>query len=126
MSPRMAWSQRSTTMSRQTSYLSDCAESLSGANRSILIDYDRLVSESANVLAKLSEFLELDVPLATTYRKQRFTGKIGMGDFSKNISLGRIVNTKDHDVCIPAPAYEKANACYAACIATLKKHCADA
>ena len=65
------------------------AELLQG--RAFFIESDDLLDARAGTLESLSNWLELDTPLASSYDIFEKTGKPHFGDMSPNISLGRIV-----------------------------------
>ena len=72
-------------------------------DQAFFLTYDQLVTDTKNTLNALSTFLELAVPLNPTYETKKWTGVLGIGDFSKNIEQGRIVeDTGSEKINLPS------------------------
>jgi hypothetical protein len=61
--------------------------------RAFFMESDSLVDRTSQTLGDLSTWLELDQPLTPTYRTFPLTGRIFLGDMSRNIMAGEIVHT---------------------------------
>lgn len=94
-------------------------------DRAIFVESERLLDDTAALLARLSQWLDLAAPLSAEYRTFRYTGLPGHGDPSPHIKSGRIV-ASDIDrhreyvqIGIADDVLERGNAAYARCRAAL-------
>jgi len=65
-----------------------------GVPNTCIIEYDNLVNNSSNTLAKISHHLSLQSPLTSEYRTYTHSGT--KGDPSANIQKGMIIKTKEN------------------------------
>tara|TARA_R110002012_G_scaffold321207_1_gene548148 strand:- start:4931 stop:5689 length:759 start_codon:yes stop_codon:yes gene_type:complete len=70
--------------------------------RFFFLKSDDIVDFPKETLSKLSQFMELTVPLTSEYGSFNQTGMKKSGDTSENIKLGKIVKTLEND-CIVIP-----------------------
>jgi hypothetical protein len=95
------------------------------AGRALFIESERLLDDTANLLARLAQWLELAAPLAPEYRTFRYTGRPGHGDTSFHIKAGKVVASdvdrhRDYaPFTIADDVLERANAAYVRCRAAL-------
>lgn len=95
--------------------------------RALFVESERLLDDTAAVLARLTQWLALDEPLTPEYRSFRYTGVPGHGDPSSNIRMGKVVSrdSQTRRDYAPTPIPEDALACghaaYVACHAALSK-----
>jgi len=95
------------------------------AGRALFIESERLLDDTANLLARLAQWLDLATPLSPEYRTFRYTGLPGHGDPSPHIKSGRIVaSERDRHrgyaaIAVPDDVLERGNAAYARCRAAL-------
>ena len=96
------------------------------------IESEKLISDTDQVLAGLSRWLELGEPLTTGYRTFRFTGAPGHGDPSPAILSGTVVRDDGdrHRHYIPVPISDdmlrRGIEAHAACRSGLARYCAPA
>jgi hypothetical protein len=95
------------------------------AGRALFVESERLLDDTAAVLARLAQWLELAQPLSAQYRTFRYTGIPGHGDPSPHINAGKIV-ASDADrhrdyapIAIADDVLERGNASYARCRSAL-------
>ncbi len=72
------------------------ADHLSGSGRLHYVRYGDLLSHTDRVLAELTNFLRLDVPLIDRYETSGST-RLKYGDVSSNVRQGQIVRGRTHD-----------------------------
>jgi len=90
------------------------------ARGALLIAAERLIADAAATLAGISQWLNLESPLSSTYRTFKFTGQPGFGDPSPNIKAGKVVTdaAERHrgrvPIAVPADLFARGNAAYAA------------
>lgn len=84
------------------------------------IDSDALVRDTDVVLKELTEWLELEVPLASDYKLFNNSGKPGYGDPSNHIKSGVLKETKGHSmISIPDDILSVGQKAYEQCKASL-------
>lgn len=71
--------------------LEHLCEILAPRKRSIYLTYESLTSEPDRVLKELTRCLDLDVPLEKTYRTNKYTGRRIIGDSTRRIMAGQIL-----------------------------------
>ena len=92
-------------------------------NGNLFIESTDLIENAKETLNKISNWLNLDEPLKTTYTTFKDTGVIGFGDPLENIKLGVLKQTKSYsDISIPEHLLSKANESYKKCKVTLKNN----
>ncbi len=90
--------------------LTDCAKEL---DTFLYLNSDDIVKKTDRSLARLSEALNLKVPLSNEYSSFNKTGKEKSGDTSENIKVGKIVQTmENNEVNVPSNLAEKLNEQY--------------
>jgi hypothetical protein len=98
------------------------------ADRAILVRSEDLLHESQLVLARLTETLDLQAPLSTSYRLFEHTGKPGYGDPSPRILAGRVIAPR-RDRLLPvaiSPAQRwRAQIAYTTCLSRLARDARD-
>jgi len=100
------------------SHLARYAESFNGDG--FFLESDELLDNTDHVLKELTEWLDLNKPLTSHYKKFNNTGKPGYGDPSENILTGKLIKTKKYpDIEIPFDILEVARSSYADCKASL-------
>lgn len=93
--------------------------------RALFVESERLLDDTAGVLARLTQWLALDEPLSDRYQTFRYTGLPGHGDPSPAIKAGRVlasVAERRGDRAPVAPAdeaLERGRAVHARCYAAL-------
>ena len=98
---------------RRLQTLAELAEGAGREGRAIALGYDALVDDTATVLERLENFLEVEKPFSEQYAIQRFTGR--RGDPSEKIRAGRIVQRRvEPHGAIPSPELERATEVYRA------------
>jgi len=97
-----------------------------GRDRSVLVEYEQLLSDSAAVFALLQNFLGTQAGFSEEYQVTHTTGMRGVGDSSANIKAGRIVR-KERQLSradeITAEQREQAERSYQHCRQYLQEHC---
>lgn len=89
-----------------------------------LIDYENFLEDNENILQGLSNFLNLKTPLSSSYEVNAFSGKAGIGDFSKNLLTGRVLNKHEKQAKVFDPVgVEKEFSEAVALYAELKQIC---
>ncbi|TVZ59154.1 hypothetical protein NA63_1679 [Flavobacteriaceae bacterium MAR_2010_105] len=85
------------------------------------VESDEFINNSSVTLNRLTEWLQLDVPLSTSYSIFRKTGKGGAGDPSPVITSGVLKNKESDysDIIIPPEVLERAEAAYKHCKSVL-------
>ncbi len=108
-------------------YLQRCKRLVYYAERcgqsAMFVDSESLVSQPKVVLQKLSKWLGLASPLSETYDLFEHTGKVGFGDFSENISVGRIVDTSGSENFLSHEEQAASNKVFLATRSALSKLC---
>jgi hypothetical protein len=86
-----------------------------------------LLHESQLVLPRLTEDLELEAPLSTSYRLFEHTGKPGYGDPSPRILAGRILPRRERQLPLAiSPAQRwRAQIAYTTCLSRLAHDARD-
>jgi hypothetical protein len=90
------------------------------ARDALLIASERLMTDTAATLDGISQWLNLDRPLAANYQTFKFTGSPGYGDPSPNIMAGKVVTdaAERHRsyarISVPEDVFTRGNAAYAA------------
>jgi hypothetical protein len=93
--------------------------------RARFIESERLLDDTAEELARLTQWLALSTPLATEYRTFPHTGAPGHGDPSPHIRAGKIVASDEErhrdyvSIPIDAEALARAKTAYARCRSAL-------
>jgi hypothetical protein len=83
---------------------------------SFFLDSDDIINHTDTVLEKLSNWLQLDVPLDKNYQTFQKTGKAGHGDASPAIQTGTIQkNSQSSEIEIPQEILERGKASYQSC-----------
>lgn len=83
---------------------------------SFFLDSDDIINEPDTVLEKLSNWLQLDVPLDKNYQTFQKTGKAGHGDASPAIQTGTIQKkSQSLEVEIPQEIVEQGKVSYQSC-----------
>ncbi len=76
------------------------AKQINSKDNSLFVTYEQFTNKTDHTLSVISQFLELDQPLSSTYTRKAATRRYGFGsgDESKSIDAGRILNnvTKRH------------------------------
>ncbi|REE81994.1 sulfotransferase family protein [Lutibacter oceani] len=86
----------------------------------LFVESKYLVENSDATLKKISNWLNLEVPLKKTYATFKDTGVIGFGDPLENIKSGILKPTKSYpNISVPEHLLSKANESYIKCKATL-------
>lgn len=95
--------------------------------RFFYLDADALTKSPQATLANLGDWLQFSEPLNAEYTIFKKTGATGAGDSSKNISSGRIVDTKsDYEGPeIPAQLLDRAQSAFDDCRSMLMANCAE-
>lgn len=95
--------------------------------RAFYFDADAVVHQPKELLASISRWLRLDVPLADHYQTGKCTGTAGFGDPMPNIHAGKILDasasTAREDLVLPAALLDEATAAYERCRAALMVCC---
>ena len=93
--------------------------------RVALLESEALLSDTAAVLDRLVNFLELGAPLESVYRRFSHTGEAGYGDPSEAIVKGRVAEarTSSADVEVPEPILVRLERVYLARSAELRERC---
>jgi hypothetical protein len=87
-----------------------------------------LLHESQLVLARLTEELDLEAPLSTSYRLFEHTGKPGYGDPSPRILAGRVIAPRRDRLlpgAISAAQRWRAQIAYSTCLSRLARDARD-
>ena len=82
-------------------------------DRALLIEYEDLVNRTDDTLAALTGFFGLSTPFSASYATHTATQKVG--DPSDNISAGRVVRTKTHEIEIEPATLVSASRAFFAC-----------
>ncbi|MGQ9425702.1 sulfotransferase family protein [Gilvimarinus sp. F26214L] len=99
---------------RRLAALEEYATKLQG--NYLFVDAEELVDDTDQVLAHISDWLQLQHPLNRNYEHFRNTGKRHYGDSSDNIKSGVIQRTQGHPaVSLPPDVLAKASAAYERC-----------
>ena len=77
---------------RRLTYIDEFVENRT--HKFLYVDSDNLIERQKEELTKIATYLNLDSPLLESYKKFSKTGNEGVGDSSKNIMAGKIINTK--------------------------------
>jgi hypothetical protein len=103
------------------SMLERSARKLAQVRPYVFVTYEQLLSQTDRVFRRLQRYLMLQQPLSERYEVLPTTGTRGMGDFSKNITTGRIVrdNRRTREVRISSEALEQGLKVFNRCCATL-------
>jgi hypothetical protein len=97
-------------------------------DRAILVRSEDMLQETQLVLTRLTQELDLDAPLSTTYRLFEHTGKPGYGDPSQRILAGQVIAAKrDRHLpgAISAAQRRRAQIAYATCLSRLAHDARD-
>ncbi len=91
--------------------------------KAFLVISDDLVDHTSDVLADLTNWLELKTPLAKEYNLFSDTGKFNIGDPLPNIKSGVLKKTEGYpDITIPQELLERAQASFLKCTTTLERY----
>lgn len=94
--------------------------------KGLYINSDKLISESFNVLKRISKFLQLDDALKKEYKIFENTGVPGLGDPSESIKRGVIITNHQEllkKIVIPESIINEAYCSYYSCKNILNKQC---
>ena len=87
----------------------------------VLLEYGNLVNNTENGLKKITEYLDLDVPLTPEYELMWATGRKGIGDDTSVIYTERIQSSRsEYRVNLPAPIVSRGRDAYRSFVDTHK------
>jgi len=87
--------------------------------KAVLMDAERLITDTAIMLEGLSHWLELNGPLSPNYQIFKLTGLSGHGDISRAVRTGKVVHDPEDrhrrykTISIPQDVLERGNAGHA-------------
>jgi hypothetical protein len=87
--------------------------------KALLIDSERLITDTSATLEGLAQWLELKEPLSPNYQTFKFTGVPGYGDISPAVRTGKVVpdaaarHRRYKTISIPKHVIERGNAAHA-------------
>ena len=94
--------------------------------RVLFVEAETLLSRTAQLLQRVSGWLQLGEPLHADYRRFAHTGEGGYGDPSGVITTGRLdsaVRQQPTAVMLPSALCARLEAAYAACAGSLRERC---
>ncbi len=90
---------------------------------SFFLDSDDIINHTDTVLEKLSNWLQLDVPLDKNYQTFQKTGKAGHGDASLAIQTGTVQkSSQSSEVEVPQEIVEQGKVSYQSCKDAILNH----
>lgn len=87
---------------RRLDYIDEFVEDRN--HKFLYVDSDSLVKRPKEELNRIATYLNLDTPLLENYKKFSKTGNEGVGDSSKNIMAGKIINTMEANSNLNLPS----------------------
>lgn len=79
---------------RRMARLVDYAQLIHDPNRMLMVTYEHILEDTANVLTGLQQFLHTQTPFMEEYKVLKTTGMKGIGDPKGNIKAGKIVRSQ--------------------------------
>ncbi len=92
----------------------DLAERIGDPARTTFVTYDDLTAKTADVLASLTDWLELPTPLRSDYELNSKSGSQSWGDPSEHIKAGKIISLDHSPTVIDLDVLDEANTLYGA------------
>ncbi|MEM7801346.1 MAG: hypothetical protein AAF633_19285, partial [Chloroflexota bacterium] len=84
------------------------------------LESDALINHTDEILEELRAFLNLESPLSSSYTIFQKTNQPGYGDFSDNISTGKIVKRRNENLIdLPQSIVDAGHEAYERCISLL-------